>query len=151
MHEEFRLFSIGRIVNRQKACRIEVDEKYKDAMLGLKHFSHIDVFYWFHENDHINNRGILQVHPRGDSANPLSGVFATRSPNRPNLIAVTRCRIESVAGSTIEIDAIDARDQSPLIDIKCHIPSRRETEEVIVPDWVAAKQGTKESRAKGLQ
>ncbi len=139
MHADFQIFSIGKIVNRKNICRIEVDEKYKDALLGLEHFSHIDVFYWFHENDTMAGRGVLRVHPRGDSANPLSGVFATRSPRRPNPIAVTRCRIESVSGSTIAIDAIDARDQSPLIDIKCHIPSRRETENISVPDWVFKK------------
>ena len=139
MHADFQIFSIGKIVNRKNVCRIEVDEKYKDALLGLEQFSHIDVFYWFHENDTPAGRGVLRVHPRGDSANPLSGVFATRSPRRPNPIAVTRCRIESISGSTIAIDAIDARDQSPLIDIKCHIPSRRETENISVPDWVFKK------------
>lgn len=139
MREEFQLFSIGKIVNGKNVCRIEVDEKYKDALLGLEQFSHIDVFYWFHENDNTAGRGILRVHPRGDSANPLSGVFATRSPRRPNPIAVTRCRIKSVSGSTIAIDAIDARDQSPLIDIKCHIPYRGETENILLPDWLAAK------------
>ena len=143
MREDFRLFSIGRIVNRQETCRIEVDEKYKDALLGLEHFSHIDVFYWFHENDNTTGRGILRVHPRGESANPLSGVFATRSPRRPNPIAVTRCRIESVSGNTIAIDAIDARDQSPLIDIKAHIPPRDEAANIRVPDWVAKNQGAR--------
>ncbi len=139
MSKGFRLFSIGRIINRETVCRIEVDEKYKDALLGLEHFSHIDVFYWFHDNDTAAGRGVLRVHPRGDRVNPLSGVFATRSPRRPNPIAVTRCRIESVSGSTIAIDAIDARDQSPLIDIKCYIPARGKTENILVPDWVAAK------------
>lgn len=143
MQAEFQLFSIGRIVNRDTTCRIEVDEKYQDAFLGLEQFSHIDVFYWLHENDHAAGRGVLRVHPRGDKTNPLTGVFATRSPRRPNPIAVTRCRIIAVTGSTITIDAIDARDGSPLMDIKAHIPPRDEAQNIRIPDWVAKNQGFK--------
>ncbi len=148
MQTELRLISIGRIINRETSCRIEVEEKYQDAFLGLEQFSHIDVFYWLHENDHPAGRGVLRVHPRGDKVNPLTGVFATRSPLRPNPIAVSRCRIKAVFGSTIEIDKIDARDQSPLIDIKCHIPPREGTEDIQTPDWVAKNQGSRDSRVQ---
>ena len=139
MQAEFRLTPIGRIVNRDDTCRIEVDAKYRDAFLGLEGFSHIDVLYWLHENDHAAGRGVLRVHPRGDKTNPLTGVFATRSPQRPNPIAVTRCRIIAVTGSTITIDAIDARDGSPLMDIKAHIPARDGTEDIRVPEWVGER------------
>jgi tRNA (Thr-GGU) A37 N-methylase len=60
----------------------------------------------------------LQVHPRGDPSNPLCGVFATRAPVRPNLIALSRCRVLSVQGSVIEIDDIDAMPDTPVLDIK---------------------------------
>jgi tRNA (adenine37-N6)-methyltransferase len=136
MEAEFRLTSIGRIINSENTCRIEVDEKYQDAFLGLEQFSHIDVFYWLHENDHPAGRSVLRVHPRADKTNPLTGVFATRSPLRPNPIAVSRCRIEAVSGNTITINAIDARDGSPLVDIKAHIPSRDEAENIRIPEWV---------------
>lgn len=143
MSENFQIFSIGRVINREDTCRIEVDKKYQDAFLGLEQFSHIDVFYWLHENDQPAGRGVLRVHPRGDKANPLTGVFATRSPRRPNPIAVTRCRILAIAGSTITIDSIDARDGSPLIDIKAHIPIRDEAGDVRMPEWVAKSRGLK--------
>ncbi len=146
MRENFQLFSIGRIVNSDNTCRIEVDEKYQDAFLGLEQFSHIDVLYWLHENDNPVDRGALRVHPRGDKTNPLTGIFATHAPVRPNPIAVTRCRILAVAGSTITIDTIDARDGSPLIDIKPHIPPRDKTEDIQVPDWVAKNHGVKGPR-----
>ena len=141
MRDNFQLFSIGRIVNHKNTCRIDVDEKYQDAFLGLEEFSHIEVLYWLHENDHPTGRGVLRVHPRGDKTNPLTGVFATRSPRRPNPIAVTRCRLIAVAGSTITIDAIDACDGSPLIDIKAHIPPRDEAGDVRIPEWVAKNHG----------
>jgi len=141
MQAEFKLFSIGRIINRDNLCRLEVDARYEDAFLGLEQFSHIDVFYWLHENDNPEGRSRLRVHPRGDRANPLTGVFATRSPRRPNPIAVTRCRILSVAEGTITIDDIDARDGSPLIDIKAHIPPRDDKEKIRVPGWVEKNRG----------
>ena len=141
MESEYRLISIGRIINRGTTCRIEVDAQYQDAFLGLEQFSHIDVFYWLHENDDAAGRGVLRVHPRGDTANPLTGVFATRSPLRPNPLAVSRCRILAIAGSTITLDSIDARDGSPLVDIKAHIPLRGEVEEILIPEWVEKNRG----------
>jgi tRNA (Thr-GGU) A37 N-methylase len=63
-------------------------------------------------------RSILQVHPRGDSENPLGGVFATRAPFRPNLIALSRCRVLAVDGNVILIDDIDAFPDTPVLDIK---------------------------------
>jgi tRNA-Thr(GGU) m(6)t(6)A37 methyltransferase TsaA len=137
MDTGFRLFAIGSIVNRENDCRLEVDARYADAFLGLEDFSHIDVFYWLQANDTAAGRAVLRVHPRGDDANPLTGVFATRSPLRPNPLAVSRCRILSIAGTTITIDRIDARDGSPLIDIKCHIPPQDDTQAIRLPEWVA--------------
>ncbi|PVV25773.1 MAG: hypothetical protein B6D74_02610 [gamma proteobacterium symbiont of Ctena orbiculata] len=61
---------------------------------------------------------MLQVHPRGNPDNPLRGVFATRAPVRPNLIALSRCRILSIVGNRIEIDDIDAFPDTPVLDIK---------------------------------
>ena len=136
MQSEFKLFLIGQIINNANSCRIEIDAQYQDALLGLDQFSHIDVVYWLHENDHTAGRGVLRVHPRGNQTNPLTGVFATRSPLRPNPLAISRCRIRAIAGNTITIEKIDARDGSPLIDIKAHIPSQDDTKEIQVPDWV---------------
>ena len=63
------------------------------------------------------------VHPRGNKANPLTGVFATRSPFRPNLIGLSVCRIKSVDDAGITVDDIDAFDGSPIIDLKPYIPT----------------------------
>ena len=63
-------------------------------------------------------RSILQVYPRADKNNPLTGVFATHSPVRPNLIAISKCKIISVKENVIEVDDIDAFSDSPVIDLK---------------------------------
>ncbi len=94
------------------------------------------MLYWFDQNDSAENRSTLQVHPRKDPGNPLTGVFATHSPQRPNLIALTLCKLESIVGNIIHIEEIDAYDGSPVIDIKCYIPGAVPNADVRLPEWV---------------
>ena len=136
MKDRFDIFPVGIIRKENGDVRIEIFEAYGDALLGLDDFSHITVCYWFHENDTPGQRNTLQVHPRKNKNNPLRGVFATHSPVRPNLIAISTCKILSIENTTIFIETIDARDGSPVIDIKCFIPGRTPTSEIKLPDWV---------------
>ena len=136
MTSGFSVYPIGVIRKHGDAVYIEIEKKYKDALLGLGGFSHILVLYWFHENDNAADRSQLQVHPRGDRKNPLTGVFATHSPIRPNLNAVSTCRMLSIVDTTLAIDKIDAIDGSPVLDIKCFIPRAKPDTELRVPDWV---------------
>lgn len=80
--------------------------------------SHVTVIYWFDRNDTPEKRVVLQVHPQGNKANPMRGVFATHSPVRPNLIAISRCKILTVRDNVIEIDSIDAFPDTPVLDLK---------------------------------
>jgi tRNA-Thr(GGU) m(6)t(6)A37 methyltransferase TsaA len=132
----FLVHRIGRIHKKEGQVWVEVDAPYREAMLGLSEFSHIYVFYWLHENDTPQQRATLQVHPRKNPRNQLTGVFATHAPVRPNLIAMTHCRVISVTEARIYLHAIDARDGSPLIDIKCYIPHDIDQLPVRVPSWV---------------
>jgi len=136
MKDRFYIIPVGVIKKENENVRIEVFEEYRDALLRLDDFSHITVCYWFHENDTPEKRKTLQVHPRKDKQNPLSGVFATHSPLRPNLIALTICKILSIKDTTIFIENIDALDGSPVIDIKCLIPSSELGSDIRLPDWV---------------
>ena len=136
MSETYYLNPIGLIHKSDQKSWIELFDDYTDGLLGLDGFSHIYVLYWFHENDSPEKRRTLQVHPRKDPQNPLTGVFATHSPRRPNLIALTLCKIDSICGNTIHIDEIDAFDGTPVVDIKCYIPGTPSDEEVQLPDWV---------------
>jgi len=135
MTDTFTIRPVGTIRRQDDAVWIEILEDYRGAMSGLEGFSHIHVLFWFHENDTPEGRGTLAVHPRRDPANPLTGVFATHSPLRPNLVGLTRCRILSIEEGCIRIDAIDARDGSPVVDIKCYIPDALPAD-VRVPAWV---------------
>lgn len=97
---------------------IEIDPRYQPALLGVDELESLWVLYWFDRNDSPEKRSILQVHPRGDPENPLRGVFATRSPFRPNLIALSQVKVLTVRGTAIEIDDIDAYADTPVLDLK---------------------------------
>lgn len=97
---------------------IEIDKRYQPALLGVDRLKSLQVLWWFDRNDTPEKRAILQVHPRGDPDNPLRGVFATRSPYRPNLIALTEVDVVAVRDNVIEIDGIDAFADTPVLDLK---------------------------------
>jgi tRNA-Thr(GGU) m(6)t(6)A37 methyltransferase TsaA len=136
MPSTFHMTPVGTIHKTDTQTWIEIEAPYRPAMDGLEGFSHIHVLFWFHENDHAEGRQVLKVHPRKDTRNPLTGVFATHSPLRPNLIGMTLCRVVAVDPSRIVIDRIDAFDGTPVLDIKCYIPSSRSFENLQLPDWV---------------
>lgn len=136
MVDAYTIHPVGVIRKQGDETWIEVFRAFGDAMLGLNNFSHIYVLFWFHANDTAEFRSTLQVHPRKDASNPLTGVFATHSPKRPNLIGLTRCRILRIDGDRIKLDGIDAWDGSPVIDIKCFIPDEQPLADVRVPNWV---------------
>ncbi len=136
MKKEFSILPIGFVRKTDNRCEILIQEEFTDALLGLESFSHIYVLYWFDRNDTLDKRRILRVHPRKNKQKPLTGVFATRSPMRPNLLALSLCKIVSISSDIIRIEDIDAHSGSPVIDIKCYIPNREELGDVRVPDWV---------------
>ncbi len=132
---EFIVRPVGRVEKEGERFRIVIEEKYQPALLGLERFSHIHVIWWFDRNDTAEGRAVLQVHPRGNRENPLSGVFATRSPFRPNLIALSLCKVVAVRGNVIEVDTIDALPGTPVIDIKPFTPAHDSAKDARGPAW----------------
>ena len=116
--KEFNVYPIGYVRKADGKTLIVLGKKYEPGLLRMEKQSEIWVLWWFDRNDTPEKRSILQVHPRGNSDNPLTGVFATHSPVRPNLIAMTRCRVISVKDNVIEIESIDAFPGTPVLDIK---------------------------------
>jgi len=99
---------------RARPARIVLDPKVRDGLLGLEPGSDVLVLCFFDRSD----REVLQVHPMGETDNPLRGVFATRSPARPNPVAVTSARIEGIEGNVLHIVGLDALDETPVVDLK---------------------------------
>lgn len=114
----YSLSPIGWVRKAAGKTWIEIEPRYQSALLGVDELSSLWVLYWFDRNDTPEKRAVLQVHPRGNPENPLRGVFATRSPFRPNLIALSQVKLLAVRGNRIEIEAIDAYADTPVLDLK---------------------------------
>ena len=136
----FKLFPVGQVEKKGQVVRLRIFDEYVDGLLGLEGWSHVNVFYWFDQNDTPQQRRLLRVHPRGDKRNPLTGVFACRAPVRPNLIALSVCKILSVQGNLIHLDGLDAFDATPVLDLKPFIPPDAPMQEVRVPAWAKERK-----------
>jgi tRNA-Thr(GGU) m(6)t(6)A37 methyltransferase TsaA len=136
---QFTISPIGWVRKTGGTTTIVLDEKYEPGLLGLDGFSHVYVFWWFDRNDTPDKRKTLQVHPRGDKRNPLTGVFATRSPRRPNLIALSLCKIVSVKDNVVQVEKIDAFADTPVVDLKPYLSGYDTTDDAHSPDWATKK------------
>jgi tRNA-Thr(GGU) m(6)t(6)A37 methyltransferase TsaA len=105
-------------------------EELTEALEGVEEFSHLFVLFWLHEMSDEDRR-IIKVHPRGRSDMPLLGIFATRTPHRPN---PTRVKLLSVKGNIITVQGLDAFNGTPVLDIK-PFDSWDTTEDFKVPEW----------------
>ena len=112
------------IINRSDAPR-QADEGAPDVWLNLRREllpamgrlrvgDRVIVLTWLHQAD----RSVLEVHPRRDPERPLTGVFATRSPDRPNPIGIHEVQILAIDGRRIHVSALEAIDGTPVVDIK---------------------------------
>jgi tRNA-Thr(GGU) m(6)t(6)A37 methyltransferase TsaA len=93
---------------------LEVEPAFADALLGIEAGDELVIITWFHRAD----RDVLQVRPRRNPANPLTGVFATRSPARPNPLGLHRVTVREISGTRLRIGPIEAIDGTPVMDIK---------------------------------
>lgn len=93
---------------------VVLDPAYAEAAKDLAPGQEILLFTWLHQAD----RSCQAVHPRGDRSRPLTGVFSTRSPSRPNPIGLHQVRLTAVEGNVLSIDALEALDGTPVVDIK---------------------------------
>jgi tRNA-Thr(GGU) m(6)t(6)A37 methyltransferase TsaA len=91
-----------------------VDPTFARGLLGISNGDEIIVVTWLHRAD----RDVLEVHPRGDPDVPLAGVFATRSPHRPNPLGLHRATVREISGSRLRIGPIEAIDGTPVVDVK---------------------------------
>jgi tRNA-Thr(GGU) m(6)t(6)A37 methyltransferase TsaA len=104
-------------------ARLEIRAEFVRALDGMKAGQEIWIFTWLHEA----RRDVLKVHPRDDRMNPLTGVFATRSPDRPNPIGLHRTRIVSIEDELwLRVSDLEAINGTPIIDIKPVLERREE-------------------------
>jgi tRNA-Thr(GGU) m(6)t(6)A37 methyltransferase TsaA len=91
-----------------------LDDEYAAALAGVAPGDDVVVLTWLDRAD----RETLTVHPRGDTARPVAGVFATRSPDRPNPIGLHDVHVLEVVGTRVHVRALEALDGTPILDLK---------------------------------
>ena len=144
--DEIKLKPIGRVRSERKepthqkypelVSEIIIDKALTVALDGLDDFSHIIVLWWIHKT----RRPVpLKAHPRGDPENKLTGVFATRSPDRPNPIGKSTVRLVGRRGNVLKVQGLDAIDGTPVLDIKPYIPGYDSVDEATAPLWAIKK------------
>ncbi|MBN1778075.1 MAG: SAM-dependent methyltransferase [Clostridiales bacterium] len=134
---------IGTAVQENGRYFIQLDERYSEALLGLDDFSHIQVIWWFHLSDNKEAREYYVIDAPYRNGPEKIGVFATRSQNRPNPIAVTACALLAVdkQNNRIEVNYLDAEAGTPVLDIKPYHPSSDRIRDVVMPAWCAQLPG----------
>ena len=93
---------------------VEVFPRFAEAVRGLAAGDEVLVVTWLHRA----RRDVLRVHPRSERRNPIAGVFATRSPDRPNPLGLHRVTVRAVDGARLRVGPIEAIDGTPVVDIK---------------------------------
>ena len=93
---------------------LEIEPQFADALLGMEVGHELIIITWLHEAD----RSVLQNHPRSDPSRPLTGVFYTRSPARPNPLGLHPVTVREIAGTRVKIGPIEVFDGTPVVDIK---------------------------------
>lgn len=99
-------------------ARVEVDASFRPALDRIRPGMNLVLLTWFHKAD----RSVLKVHPRHNPENPLTGVFLTRSPNRPNPVGLHEVRVVSADKQGLVVEPLEALDNTPVLDIKIYLP-----------------------------
>ena len=133
----YQVKAIGKVRNDESGAYIQLEPEYIPGLQALEGFSHINVIWWFSDCDNDVERNELQSGQPYKNAPKVMGVFATRSPARPNPIALTTSEVISIDldNGIIHITFIDANNNTPVLDIKPYTPSFDRVETPGVPAW----------------
>jgi tRNA (adenine37-N6)-methyltransferase len=135
----FNLEPVGHVRCDGTGYSLQIDAPFRSALLALDGFSHLNVLWWCHHLDDPEYRAMVTTDKPYRLGPDRIGVFATRSPVRPNPIALTACpviKIDHEAGR-IDLGYIDAEDGTPILDIKPYLPATDRVREVSTPQWCA--------------
>jgi len=135
--KEYKLLPIGRVKAGPDGFALEIAPEYRAALLGLDGFSHIQVLWWSHYLDTPEYRSVLEAEQPYKNAPARLGIFATRSPLRPNPICLSVAPVLSVdtENGLVIVPWIDAEDGTPILDIKPYHPSSDRIRDLRLPEW----------------
>lgn len=131
---EVRFIGVVEKAGEQEAT-INIFPEFCPGLKGIEDFSHIIVLYWIHLRDKEDERRTLLVFPRRHAVKVEVGVFACRSPSRPNPIGLCVVELVKVEDCKLIVSGLDALESSPIIDIKPYIPRADAVPNARVPEW----------------
>lgn len=132
-----KLNPIGQVKKEEDEMVIEIKAEYLKALKELEDFSHIQVIWWASHYESEKYRGYTQSQKPYKEGPDTLGLFATRSPIRPNPIMMTVCELLAVEGHTLKIGYIDAFEETPILDIKPYLPCSDKVSQVKLPKWAS--------------
>jgi tRNA-Thr(GGU) m(6)t(6)A37 methyltransferase TsaA len=135
MSKKGELKFIGVVESSGELSRVKIFPEFCTGLQGLNSFSHIIILYWIHLRDREDERRVLRVVPKRHPGAPQVGVFASRSPSRPNPIGLCVVELAKVEDCTLIVKGLDAFDESPIIDIKPYISRADSVPDARNPEW----------------
>ncbi len=135
--QNFQVNEIGKVVVNKEGMFIELESSYIPALQALDGFSHLNIIWWFSDFDSKKMRNILETKQPYKKAPSVMGIFATRSPIRPNPIALSVVQVIHIdyEKGMLQVAYIDANNDTPILDIKPYTPSLDRVENPEVPKW----------------
>ena len=137
MIKEGKVKFIGIVEDTGELSTVKIFPEFCAGLQRLTNFSHVIVLYWFHLRDNEKERSVLNVVPRRHPGAPQVGVFASRSPSRPNPIGLCVAELVKMEGCTLTVKGLDALQNSPIIDVKPYLPRADSIPKTRVPDWTS--------------
>jgi len=133
---------IGLVKEYDDEAKVEIFKEFSDGLRGIDEFSHLIILYWLHLRDSEEERRTLLVFPRRHAVNVKKGVFACRSPSRPNPIGLCVVELIKVKENILTVRGLDAFKGSPIIDIKPYLPGADSVPDALVPSWTLSGPST---------
>jgi tRNA-Thr(GGU) m(6)t(6)A37 methyltransferase TsaA len=130
-----RLVFVGVVEKAGDEAIVRIHPEFCEALKGIEEYSHLIILYWMHLRDNERDRRTLLVYPKRGTIPILTGVFACRSPSRPNPIGLCVVELVKRDGCTLTVKGLDAIEGSPIIDIKPYIPKLDSNPNAKTPKW----------------
>jgi tRNA-Thr(GGU) m(6)t(6)A37 methyltransferase TsaA len=131
---ELRFIGVVEKAGEQEA-KVRIFPEFCVGLKGIEDYSHLIILYWIHLRDNEEERQTLLVFPKRHTVNVETGVFACRSPSRPNPIGLCVVELLKIEKCTLTVKGLDAIEESPIIDIKPYLPRADSVPNARVPEW----------------
>ena len=137
----FRIYPIGYVKRGENSIKLEIIKRFIPALKKIDYYSHIHIIWWAHKadkNKYRNSDQRLQIETPYGEESPTTGIFALRGVIRPNPIAISIAKLLDVnyKKGYINIQDLDAIEDTPIIDIKPYEPVRDRVKDPIIPHWL---------------